>query len=331
MMRKWPVFFISLALPLIARDHIADIEFFGYKGVDIEAVRKALPVQPGGAYSGDTTRQVRDAVKLATGRDATDVAQVCCDDQGDLVLFVGLAGESSLTFLLNPEPTAKIGISSELAALYRRMDAAEVAAVRKGNAEEEQPSPGYRLLKDSQARELELAVRRYALPHEAELLRVLESSSDGEQRAIATDVLGYARRSPHQIAALVHASRDANDDVRNNATRALGELVGAGTGVAKQIGPDTYIDMIRSNVWTDRNKASFLLLQLTRSRDPHLLARLRAEASDALIEMALWRDRGHALPARIILGRIAGIPELKLVDLANSQPQAIVDALATSR
>jgi hypothetical protein len=207
------------------------------------------------------------------------------------------------------------------------MEAAELAAVRKGTAVEERPSPGYRLTKDDSARQLELAVRSYALRHEGELFRVLESSANAEQRAIAADVLGYAHRSKHQMSALTHASRDPDDGVRNNATRALGELAASGPGVAKQIAPDTFIEMIRSGVWTDRNKAGFVLEQLTVSRERGLLMRIRAEAADALIEMALWQDTGHALAAREILGRISGIPESKLMQMAIERPQAIVDAM----
>ncbi len=32
-------------------DVIGDIEFFGYKGIDISRIRKALPVREGDAYS----------------------------------------------------------------------------------------------------------------------------------------------------------------------------------------------------------------------------------------------------------------------------------------
>ena len=40
-------------------------------------------------------------------------------------------------------------------------------------------------------------------------------------------MLGYARQSDQQVDALVHASLDADDDVRNDAVRALEVLAGA--------------------------------------------------------------------------------------------------------
>ena len=304
------VLLLLAASTLFARDRIAEIEFFGYKGIDVEAVRKALPVKQGDPLGPQTKQQIRDVVKSVTGHAATDVAQVCCDKQGDTFVYIGLAGESSRTFALNPVPTEKIQVSPELAALSQQMDEATIAAVHSGNAIEEEPSPGYRLLKDPKAHEATLAVRQYALQHEDELYRVLESSSDGKQRAIAADALGFANRSPRQIVALVHASRDADDSVRNDATRALLEMARAGPAVASQIPPDSFIDMLWSGIWSDRNKASGLFWILAASRDPKLLSRLQTEALDPLTEIAHW-DADHALAARMILGMLPTPPASK--------------------
>lgn len=96
----------------------------------------------------------------------------------------------------------------------------------------------------------------------------------------------------------------------------------AGPAVASQIPADTFIDMLWSGVWSDRNKASALFWMLTASRDQQLLARLRAEASDALVEIARW-DADHSVPARLILGRIAGIPDAELFKMVMEDPSKI--------
>jgi hypothetical protein len=60
-----------------------------------------------------------------------------------------------------------------------------------------------------------------------------------------------------------------------------------------------------------------LLVALTKSRDQLMLAQLRAEALDSLLEMARWRNIGHAEAALSILGRMVGIDEEtsnKLID-----------------
>jgi len=90
--------------------------------------------------------------------------------------------------------------------------------------------------------------------------------------------------------------------------------------------------MLSSGVWTDRNKAAGLLERLTTNRNPVVLARLRSVALDSLIEMTMWREANHAHSARMLLGRVAGIPEDRLQELAwKGPPQAIVEALEKNR
>lgn len=65
--------------------------------------------------------------------------------------------------------------------------------------------------------------------------RVLASSADDEQRIAAAELLGFAPESRSQIDALVRATRDSNETVRNNAMRALAVLADSSSEVAKQI------------------------------------------------------------------------------------------------
>lgn len=130
-------------------------------------------------------------------------------------------------------------------------------------------------------------------------------------------MLGYARQSDQQIDALVRASLDADDGVRNDAVRALEVLAGAKPNLAQRIPPEPFVRLLRSGAWSDHNKASLLLLALTKSRDLRVLAPLRSEALDPLVEMARWHNMGHAEAALSILGRIAGVDEdtlNKLID-----------------
>jgi hypothetical protein len=316
-----------IALPAFGRDRIWDIEFFGYKGIDIEEVRKAIPVHEGDDYAGDETKKmVRQAVTGALGRDATDVQGICCNENGDRVLFIGLPGSSSKRFSYNAEPKGTARLSEEITTLQDRLNQALEAAVRKGgDAPREDDSRGYALAHDPASRSLQLKLREYALAHEGELLRVLESSADAGQRVTAADALGYARKSARQVAALVRAARDPDGDVRNEAIRALGVLASSDHRLARQIPVASFIDMINSGIWSDRNKGSFLLLELTRERDPGLLTALRSRAMDSLIEMSKWRS--HELATRFVLGRIAGIPEERLLQLVSGPLEPILEAL----
>ena len=67
--------------------------------------------------------------------------------------------------------------------------------------------------------------------------------------------------------------------------------------------------MLNSIVWSDHNKAAATLMALTASRPPRVLDRLRQQAVPALVEMARWKSPGHAWPAFLVLGRIAGLDE----------------------
>jgi hypothetical protein len=212
--------------------------------------------------------------------------------------------------------------------LYQQTMDALSASVLQGNAREDR-SKGYALsINDQGLRAKQLAVRAYAFQHESLIRAVLDSSRDARQRIVAAYLLGYARQSRQQIAYLVRASHDADETVRNNATRALGVLGESSPSVAAQIPAGRFIDMLSSGSWTDRNKAGWVLSTLTKSRDPKLLAQLRSEALVSLIEMARWRNAGHAHNARILLARIAGVEEERANQLANAgKVEEIINAL----
>ena len=67
--------------------------------------------------------------------------------------------------------------------------------------------------------------------------------------------------------------------------------------------------MLNSLAWTDRNKASLALMELTESRDSALLKALRTRAFDALVDIAEWTNPGHSMAGVMMLGRIAGIAD----------------------
>ena len=325
---------VLCVLPLTQLDgaapRIATIEFFGHKAVDVAAVRAALPIHEGDEWSESVNPRVRESVARTIGEEPTDVAAVCCTSDGGLLLFIGIRGESSKTFSYGPAPTGDARVSTELGQLDERLGRAFEAAVRKGgDAAREDDSKGYALTKDPETRSLQLTLRRYALAHEPELLRVLTSSSETAQRAIASQALGYARQSSRQLDVLTRAARDPDENVRNNATRAMWVLARANKTLARQIQPDAFIEMLNSGIWTDRNKGTLVLERLTANRNPSVLAKLKTTALESLIEMTLWREANHAYAARMLLGRVAGIPEKRLEELASKgPPETIVEALA---
>jgi len=298
--------FVILAAGLPAKDRIATIEFLGYQGVDVEAVRTVLPFHEGDKIAKNLRGQAQSAVQRVTGRPATDVALICCTGDGDTSVFIGLPGTSSQAPPVRPAPGGKIEIPAMWRKLSDQMDEAEEAAVHRGLGEEEM-AMGYRLSKEPAARAAELAFRDYAMQHEDLIIQVLELSGRADERAMAADALGYSARTPGQLTALVHAASDPDPLVRNEAARAIGEILEADRLAIRDVQPDAFVRMIHSGIWTDRNKASMVLEILTESRDPGLLARLQTEAGEALLEMASWQNAGWATAPRMILDRIAAL------------------------
>jgi len=300
---------------------IGSIDFYGYAGLNLDRVRHALPVHVGDKYPGPLAivEEVNKAIVSVVGRAPTDVAPVCCDSDGNYTIYVGLPGASIKPTQRNRPPSGKTKFPPEIVELYEATMDASTAAVLKGNAREDS-SKGYALsTSDQSLRNKQLTVRAYAVAHEKLIRDVLEYSSDPKQRIVAAYLLGYARRSSRQISYLVQSTHDVDDTVRNNATRALGVLAESSQKVAAQIPAAGFMEMLSSGSWTDRNKASWVLTSLTRSRNPKMLAQLRSEALTPLIEMARWRNAGHAYNARILLARIAGVEEERARQLANAK------------
>jgi hypothetical protein len=300
-----------------ASDHkvLGEIDFFGYKSFDLAAIRSALPFHEGDLFppakvksSDDLKRQVSEKIEQIIGHAPTDVSFVCCDSKQNWMVYIGLPGESYQALAFNPAPDGDIRFPKAAIALREEMDKTWMNAVMKGHATEDD-SDGFTLTNDPKARRAQLAIREYALRNETLILQVLTSSSDARHRAIAAQMLGYGRQSEEQIDALVRASFDADNGVRNDAVRALEVLAGAKPNLAKRIPAEAFVHLLRSGAWSDHNKASLLLVALTKSRDPKVLTLLRTEALDPLVEMARWHNMGHAEAALSILGRIVGLNE----------------------
>ena len=312
---------------------IADIQYFGLTGIDVERVSSALPFHQGDELAfeqlTDFILRTRDSLK-AHGIEPTDVAPVCCNEQGNWIIYLGLPGKNLETLPYAKPPTGSIRLPEEPVSLYHQAMDLLLASIQ--NRATEDRSKGYALSTYPPLRARQLAMREYATGNATLISRVLSESSDSQQRAVAAHLLGYANSNEQQIAQLVSATRDIDEQVRNNAVRALAVLGESSSPIAASIPADGFVSMLNSGTWTDRNKAGYLLRVLTKPRDPRLLQMLRARATDSLLEMARWREPGQAINARIILGRIAKIEETRLQELvANKDVDAIIESFTNSR
>jgi hypothetical protein len=260
---------------------------------------------------------VREAIFKLTGKPVVAVANVAIENE--YLIYIGLSGTTMKKFPLNPQPRGSAQLPQRMVDLYNQKMEILPKSIAAGATDDD--SNGYALSRFPELHDKELAIRELALQNGDLILDVLKNASDPQQRIVASDALGYAKRSRAQIETLLLACHDPNSVVRNNATRALGVLAGADAKTESEIPAEPFIEMLSSESWTDRNKAGFLLQSITITRNPQILAELRSQALESLIEMAKWHDSGHATSFRIILGRIGGIDEARLKDMAEKSDQ----------
>jgi hypothetical protein len=312
---------------------VANIDFFGYGNFDVLKLQSVLPIRAGEPIKqgewGTYRSRIEEAIRSETGKPPTDVALVCCNEDGNSMIYIGVSGTSSAAVKHKRAPMGEVRLPAAALKLSQESEEALSKAVMAGRAQQDN-SNGYALSANPELRVKQLQIREFALGNEDLLRNVLLSSSDAEHRAIAAEFLGYVNVSARQIADLAEAARDPDPGVRNNAVRALGVIASSSQQRARMIFPKPFIALLKSDKWVDRNKGGWLLINLTESRDPRLLKLLRTEAMDALVEMARWHFSGHASFARRLLGRIAGIEEAKLDTMVNDQAEAIIAAAQKS-
>jgi hypothetical protein len=327
---------LTAAAPALSQHEsftIGAIDFYGRDRVNVDLIRAALPLREGDQLSRGSkermVRRVKKAIRQATGREVSDVAPVCCDERGRLSVYIGLRGNSPGQTLYNPSPTGSTHLPAGALTLHQDVEKAWLNAMEKGVSGEDD-SKGYALSLDPETRTKQLALHAYVARHSRLVRRVLASARSVKQRQIAAEMLGYADISPEQIAALIRASHDVDDGVRNNAIRALVVLARSSSEVSAIIPGECFVGLLNSGLWTDRNKSAELLSILTAQRDPQLLNCIREQALTSLVEMARWSYPGHADSSRLMLGRIAGIEETTLIAMIQRKEVVpIVNALTT--
>jgi hypothetical protein len=208
----------------------------------------------------------------------------------------------------------------------KAFDTAFGGTIERGDFAEDD-TRGHALFHDPATRAVQERFVGLAVRDTDNLRQVLHESSEADRRALAAQILGYVIDKQGVVDDLVQAMRDSDETVRNNAMRSLMVFTKMTTGPAPRIPYEPFVQMLNSPVWTDRNKSSAALQELSARRDPELLRTLRATAFDSLAEMARWKVKGHALSAFTILGRIAGLSEDAILQAwERGDRQRVIDA-----
>jgi len=285
------------------------MDFYGLRKVPESRIRNVLAVREGDPLppsKGDT----EEHLDQIPGVVESHLEAVCCDS-GKMILYVGIEEKGAPHFDLHDAPDRDLNLPEDITSTYRRFLEAFEAAVRRDAAAEDL-THGHSLMADPSARAIQQEFIPLAKARLKELRDVLRYSQDEDQRAVAAYVIGYAPQKADIVDSLQNALQDSDAGVRGNATRsmiALAVLAKLDPRAGIKIEPTWFIEMLNSLSWTDRNNALKALQILTDSRDPATLEQVRDRALASLVEMAQWKTLSHALPAFILLGRVAGWSE----------------------
>lgn len=323
-------FLLSFAVCLAAypqsKPTIGIIDFYGARAVSHDRLLKELKVKEGDPIPPSKGLLEEQLVALK-GVLRANVEAVCCD-KGKAIFYVGVEERGGVHLDVREEPTnEKLELPAKVSELYEKLIVASGEAMRSEDVREDW-SLGYSLMVNNAAREVQLQLPELAEANLAILRQILRESADGDARAIAATILGYAPKDQSVIEDLQFAMRDPEQTVRANALRSLAPLAlysREKPEMQLRVQTTWFVEMLNSVAWQDRMSAMSLLLELTSKPDEKLIRHLKERGVPALIEMALWKHLPHALPAYMLLGRVAGMEESEIQSTwsANAREETI--------
>lgn len=310
---------------------IGVIDFYGLNKIPEARVRKAVGVAEGD-FLPSSKGDAEERLDQIPGIVESHLEAVCCD-AGKMILYIGVEEKGAPHFDLRDAPESAVTLPESITAAYRELLDALGAATRRGTTAEDL-TRGHALMADPLAREIQEKFPEIAKDHLRELRDVLRNSQDEDQRAAAAYVIGYAPKKAEIVDDLQYALRDSDSGVRANAVQAL-----LAVAVYAKLNPDAgikiqptwFIEMLNSLSWSDRGHALRALQLLTDGRDPSVLDQLNQRALGSLAEMSRWKTLAHALPAFVLLGRVAGLGEQQIQDAWTRGDREAVIAAATAK
>jgi hypothetical protein len=287
---------------------IGSIEIYGARRVSHDKILKALGAKAGGPLPA-SKGAAEERIEAVSGVVQARLEAFCCE-AGQPILYVGVLERGALSFEYRDSPTEEITLPEEIPVAYHDFGAALSRAISEGDTEEDL-SQGHSLMKNLACRVLQERFAGFAQISEPKLKQVLQSAADPEQRAIAAYVLGYAPDKKTVASVLQQALRDPDAEVRANALRALRAI--AVLARNKELGiiirPTWFVEMLNSLSLSDRLEGARTILLMFDELSEGTREQIRERALDSLFETARWQYLPHALPAYLLLGRVAGLPE----------------------
>jgi len=298
------------ALMVPAQPRVGIVEIYGARKVGVEKVRKALGVRPGDPLP-KSKGDIEDKLEEIDGVLRARLEAFCCD-QGKAVLYVGIEERGAPAVVFHAWPDQPdLALPEEIVKAYEDFSAALGRASAENDLKEDL-SAGHSMMQNLPCRIAQERFVGLAELHVDALRNVLRNSGSAEQRAIAAYVIGYAPNKKDLAVDLQYSLQDPDGGVRANAARALKAIVYAGLRdpeLGIRVQPTWFIEMANSIELGDRLEAARTLLLFTEKRDDNVIAAIRERALPSLLEMARWQYLPHALPAFLLVGRLADWPD----------------------
>ncbi len=295
---------------------ISIIDFYGLKTVTQQQVRQVLGVKEGDSMKNLDQFRVMQRLKDIPGVKDGHLATVCCDDvEGKWIVFIGISESPIVKAQYNPKPSGTDSLPASIIKTYNSFMDLLRQGVMSGNSGEEN-TEGHAMLTYAPAKPAQDTLIKYARANVPLIIQVLRNSKDPNQREVASWILPYSADKKSIVPELLHAVKDADETVRNNATRALATMASYANKTKNSginIPAEPFVELTNSIVWTDRNKGLAVLMHLTEKRPPELMKELKEVSLHSLIEMARWKNPGHAGMSYLILARLADMPEDKII------------------
>lgn len=316
-MRLTNVSWIALLLVFVSTaaaqpPRIGDINFYGLRKTTADKILSTLELKSGSALppsKGDMEDRIEEIPGIVEAR----VEAVCCD-RASVALFIGIEEKGAPHFDYRAAPAGNVALPQELMDTYHAFLAAVERAAQAGNTAEDLTA-GHGLMAEPAARALQEKMAEFAAENVALLRDDLRTGSEPEERAAAAIVIGYAPNKLAVVNDLQYALQDPDPAVRANAIRslkAIAVLAQKQPALGIKIQPTWFVEMLNSIVLSDRLQSADALVVLTDSGDLAALELIRERGLSSLAEMARWKTLRYALPAFLLVGRIAGMKDAEI-------------------
>jgi hypothetical protein len=291
---------------------LGDINFYGLRKVTPEKLLARLELKAGDPLppsKGDLEERIEEIPGVVQAR----VEAVCCEG-ATAILFIGVEEKGSPHFDYHAPPAGSAALPQEIIDAYREFLSAVERAARTGNTAEDLTA-GHSRMADPAAAAVQEKFAGFAAANLSLLSDVLRHAGDVDQRAIAAAIIGYSPRKQQVLNDLQYALQDADEAVRGSAVRSLkavAVLAQKQPQLGLKISPTWFVEMLNSLALSDRAQSAEALVILTDQRDAATLDLMRTRALAALVEMARWKTLRYALPAFLLVGRLAGMPDQQI-------------------